>query len=470
MSKVLSSPSPAKGVEVVTSSDLLDWDRSSSRRFVFVSRTLSADHASVELVYELDGIRLVEKLEFPAVQVSISARRIPAIERALDLLHWVAGVSYWKAGCPLDVGFGSRSPDGWQAAWLNRLYREGLAEFAYCNGLNRDHWSRIFSADSGSDPDAELDRTTPERSGLARRTLLPLGGGKDSLVAWSRLVRTGDQPDTVQIGSSPVIERIGRSLEGDHWMVRRALDPRLQDLNRAGAWNGHVPVTAINAAICVLAALLMDYDRVVFANERSANEASLEDASGNPVNHQFSKSLEFEVMLDEWVGRYIEPDLKVFSILRQDRELAICREFADQTRFHPLFASCNRNFHLDGPRIDRWCGRCPKCLFVFLGLAPFMSPASLSAIFGRDLLEDSDLTEGFAQLLALDGVKPLECVGEAEEARAAVKALAGKTQWMDHDVVQALSSRLAGIHVSDLEEVCRPGGRHLIPPECLHAA
>jgi UDP-N-acetyl-alpha-D-muramoyl-L-alanyl-L-glutamate epimerase len=439
------------------------WKRSESRHFEFRSRTLDPEKGVIDLVYALDGIELVETLRFPCLQVNDPARRLPAIERALDLLHWVAGISYWKAGCPASMTFNDRSPDAWQAHWLTRLYRRGLAEFAFRNGLNGDQWTLFSSSTEPSD-------TRPERIGLARRSLLPLGGGKDSLVAWSRLVDAGEQPDTMQIGSSSVIERIGRSLEGHHWVIGRKLDPLLGTLNRQGAWNGHVPVTAINSSIGVLAALCLDYDRVVFANERSADEASLIDGSGREVNHQFSKSFEFEVMLDDWISRYIAPDLKVFSILRRERELAVCREFAGLERFHSLFASCNRNFHLDGPRTERWCGECPKCLFVFLGLAPFLTPHHLQSIFGRDLLADPKRIDGFAGLLALDGVKPLECVGEANEARAAIIALADQPRWSDHVVVLALNERLSGISVPKLNSLCRPGGPHRIPPEWSDAA
>lgn len=440
-----------------------DWERSASRQFVFCSRTLAAGRGIAELVYELDGIRLVETIEFPGLDARARSRRMPAIERALDLLHWVAGISYWKAGCPGEIVFAGRSPDTWQAAWLTRLYRQGLAEFAFHNGLDGDDWPLFRTSTEASSP-------TPEATGLARRSLVPMGGGKDSLVAWARLVRASEQPDTIQVGNSPLIARIGRSLTGRHHVVGRRLDPVLSDLNRNGAWNGHVPVTAINSAILVLAALVMDYDRVVFANERSADEASLVDESGRSINHQFSKSFEFETMLDQWVRRYIEPDLKVFSVLRRDRELAICREFAGLGQFHEMFASCNRNFHIDGPRTDRWCGSCPKCLFVFLGLAPFMEPHQLKRIFGQDLLDEPQRLDGFAELLALDGTKPLECVGEANEARAAILELAGTPRWADHVVVRILTDRLSGISVPSIEVLCRPAGKHLIPTEWLHAA
>ena len=440
------------------------WEREGSECFEFASRSLDPASGRVSLSYRLDGITLEETIVLPASGIKLTHSRQHAVEQALDLLHWVAGVSYWKAGCPPRLVFRAAAPDAWQAAWLTRLYREGLAEFAFCNHLDAEQWPLFLSEK------AATSLQPVEATGLSRRTLVPMGGGKDSLVAWSRLARAGEQADSVQIGSSALIRRIGAQLSGQHWVIERKLDPALGELNRRGAWNGHVPVTAINASILVLAALVLDYDRIAFANERSADEASLLDSRGRAVNHQFSKSFAFEQMLDEWVRGRIDPDLRVFSILRRDRELAVCREFAGLTQFHELFSSCNRNFHLDGPRTGRWCGQCPKCYFVFLALAPFMLPERLAAIFGGDLLANPELAEGFAALLAFDGQKPFECVGEAVEARAAVRKLAQSDAWADHPVVRILAERLQGIDGPDLEQLCLPGGGHLIPEEWRHAA
>jgi len=82
----------------------------------------------------------------------------------------------------------------------------------------------------------------------------------------------------------------------------------------------------------------------------------------------------------------------------------------------------------------------------------------------------SDAIEPFADLLALDGIKPFECVGESEEARAAVVALAGQADWKGHAVVRALNDRLIGLDVRSLEALCRPGGPHRIPEDLLDAA
>ncbi len=443
-------------------SDLIGWDRCSSRRFVFLKRSLDPATGEVLLGYELDGIRLEERIDLPASNIDLDSCRLQAIEGALDLLHWTAAISYWKAGCPPRIEFTGTAPDPWQAAWLSRLYRQGLAEFAWTNDIDASQWPD-FPAVAGEAGEAVV-------AGLAQRTLVPMGGGKDSLVAWSRLQKMGESTASVQIGQSELIAGLGNRLAGKHWIIGRRIDPTLGLLNRQGAWNGHVPVTAINSAILVLAALILDYDAVAFANERSADEPSRTDQQGRSVNHQFSKSFEFELMLSEWIRRFIATDLCVYSLLRRDRELSICREFADLSDFHDRFSSCNRNFHLDGPRTARWCGQCPKCHFVFLAMAPFMTPPDLTAIFGRDLLAEPGQVEGFCALLALDGNKPFECVGEADEARAAIVALAADVRWSSHVVVAALNERLAGIPVPDLDTLCRPQGPHLIPGRLIRAA
>ncbi len=437
----------------------MHWRRRDSARFRFVGRELDCSTGVIRLSYELDEIALTERFELPGAPLNWPERRNQAIENALDLLHWSAGVSYWKAGCPGELSFADRAPDPWQADWLDCLWREGLAEFAWCNQLDVATWPRFEGREQPRAQVSALD--------LPRRALLPMGGGKDSLVALERLRAADEEITTAQVGNARLITEVAARAGAPHLVVRRRVDPLLGDLNRLGAFNGHVPITAINSAVLVILALVGDFNRVVFANERSADEQTLVDEQGRAVNHQFSKSLVFERRFDAWIKRYVAADLEVFSILRRDRELAICREFAGLEQYHDVFSSCNRNFHLDGRSSARWCGGCPKCHFVFLALAPFLSPQRLERIFGRDLLADSGQSDGFGRLLALDGVKPFECVGEAVEARSALAALGRQPLWRDHAVVRALLLRLEGLDVPAIDELCRPGGDHLIPDDLL---
>ncbi|WP_376696907.1 hypothetical protein [Wenzhouxiangella sp. EGI_FJ10305] len=442
---------------VPPASSLVGWQREDSLTFRFGERRFDPATGWIELAYELDGIELIERFWLPVNSPAAECSR--ALDAALDLLHWTAAISYWKAGCPPSIEFSRRCPDDWQAAWLARLYREGLAEFAWRNGLEQGRWAHF--------PVSDETAAKAQHCSLPRRSLVPMGGGKDSLVALERLRCRGEDLATVQVGQAELIRQVADAAGTHHLRVERRVDPKLAELNRQGAWNGHVPITAINAAVLVVLALVQGFDRIVFANERSADEPTMHDAQGRPVNHQFSKSLEFESMLGEWVARYITPDVAVFSMLRRDRELAVCREFAGLVRYHGVFSSCNRNFHLDGARTDRWCGQCPKCQFVFLALAPFMAPEALIEIFGANLLDDESRLSGFRELLAMDGAKPFECVGEAGEARAALAALARDPHWRDFAVVAGLAPLLEGLDVPDIDELCRPGRSHRIPDDLL---
>jgi len=225
--------------------------------------------------------------------------------------------------------------------------------------------------------------------------------------------------------------------------LKRRLAPELFEYNRLGAWNGHIPVTAINSAILLCAAILYGYDAIAFSNESSASVATLE-YDGQSVNHQWSKSLHFERRLREYTKLYIAVDLDYFSLLRPWSELAVASAFAQHARYDDVFSSCNRNFRIRGERpVDRWCGECPKCHFVFLALAPFMSKPRLLGIFGRNLLDDAALASGFDALLQYRKHKPFECVGEGRESRAAMYILSQRPEWREDALVARFAEEIA---------------------------
>ena len=441
-------------------------------RFVFTDRRFDPNSGEILLGYALDNTPLVERFFLPAgLTPSPSAKR--AIDEALRLLHWIAGVSYWKTHCPPMWVFQGPQPTQHQATALNTIYQKGLAEFAWHHQLNLA--DRIACPSEPESSALGMDYRAPS-VGLGEGVLLPLGGGKDSLVAWHQLssVMPKEQLMSVQVGTAPLIQSLGEWMVSEglvhrHWVIRREIDPQLAEMNARGAMNGHVPITAINSAVLALFALVLDVQWVAFANERSADEATLIDESGQAVNHQFSKSFEFEALFDDWIHRYVASDLSVFSVLRTQRELAIVKDFCLLDQFHDRFSSCNRNFHIDPSARGQtmWCGQCPKCHFVFLAMAVFLPPERLVAIFGSDLLDQQDCIAGFEALLALDGVKPFECVGEAVEARAAMLALSHSAQWRDHAVVQHLAPRLSGLDVPSIDQLLEPVGPHLIPETLL---
>jgi hypothetical protein len=192
----------------------------------------------------------------------------------------------------------------------------------------------------------------------------------------------------------------------------------------------------VNSAILVLAAVLHGAGQVVFSNERSASYGSIIEGTGE-VNHQWSKGWEFERMFGEHVEREVAAGLHYYSLLRPLSELAVARQFAKTDRYDAHFSSCNRNFHILGERpANRWCGVCPKCHFVFLALAPFMSKPRLVNIFGRNLLDDPAQAAGYDALLEFQDHKPFECVGEGRESRAAMAALVQRPEWREDALVR----------------------------------
>jgi hypothetical protein len=250
--------------------------------------------------------------------------------------------------------------------------------------------------------------------------------------------------------------------------IGRELSAELTGMNAGGAWNGHVPVTAINSAILMCAGLLYGYRYVVFANESSANEATLKDGQGREINHQYSKSFAFEQAFNTVVKQHVSSGIEYFSLLRPFSEIAITRRFSEMTEFHRVFSSCNRNFHQDGSHIPgRWCQDCPKCRFAALALSPFLSPQDLLEIQGSDLLDQESQLKGFRALCGLGENKPFECVGSIAESRAAMKYLAGDPQWQDRYVVRVLAESSEIKQAGELELQPDFKSMHCIPAAIL---
>ncbi len=433
----------------------------SAKVFSFLSRSFDPLTGTAYLAYRVDdGPELLERVIFPYTPWPADPSRQKAFEQALELLHLLAGVSYWKAGLAPIMEFPAGQPAPFVAEFLTGLYGQGLAEFSYVNQV--DVTSKLsFKADADRKIEA-MDLLLPERA------LVAMGGGKDSLVALDIVRQSGLEVLPACVGGSTLIRDTVAVAKLPLLQIRRELSPQLKIMNAADAWNGHVPVTAINSAILVCAALLYGYRYVIFANERSADEATLMTADGLAVNHQYSKSSAFEQAWLKTIHGQISPDLDCFSLLRPFSELEIVQRFAELKDFHTVYSSCNRNFHLDGPSISgRWCGDCPKCRFAALSLAVFMSPQDVVEIMGMDLLDDPKQEEGLRELCALGREKPFECVGEKGESRAAMAALVERPGWKDKLLVRKLSPELQGLEVPSLAELLLPSSRHFIPADLL---
>jgi len=406
------------------------------RVFHFVRARFDAASGEARLGYAFDdGAPMVEVLRFPGAPFTLAPERARAVDAALRLLHQIAGVSYYKAAAPPQMAFDDAPIDAQTAALLRLIYENGLGEFAYRNGLQlRGHIDFPVAAE----PPAAAPAL-----GLPAQALVAIGGGKDSLVSIETLRKAGVEQTVAFIGGSQLIAACAQRTGLPTLTIGRQLAPELFALNRAGARNGHIPVTAVNSAILLLAALLYGFDQVVFSNERSASYGSLIPGTGE-VNHQWSKGWDFERAFGDYVQRHVAADLRYYSLLRPFSELAVARAFARSDRYDAHFSSCNRNFHLLGARpTSRWCGQCPKCRFVFLALAAFMPKPRLVGIFGRNLLDEPAQFDGFDALIEYQDHKPFECVGEGRESRALLAALSTAPAWREDAVVARFAGEIA---------------------------
>jgi hypothetical protein len=436
------------------------FDPGAFTSFRFVRRELD-DRGRALLHYALDDtVEFVEVIELPLAGPP-SPRERERVDGLLALLHWVAGVSYYKTALPQTVVCESGLPSPAAAALLEALYSEGLGELAYV--------TRLPSLPRPAFPAGPAPAGTGAGAERAERVLVPVGGGKDSAVAIEIVRRAAAETVLFSVGDAPAIARTVE-VAGLPWLLaRRRLDPKLGELNRAGALNGHVPVTAIVSCVALLVAALHDFDAVAMANERSASSGNI-SWDGVEINHQFSKGLRVERLLRAALAE-IPRAPAIFSVLRPASELAVARSFAGMPRYHAAFTSCNAVFRQDPQlRARSWCGDCPKCRFVFLALAPFSEPGHLREIFGADLLAQEDQFDGFALLTATGGHKPFECVGEEEESLAAIRLLAEDPRWREHVVVRRLVAEVLpqrGPGAGDPAAVLALGGEHAVPERLM---
>ena len=354
-------------------------------------------------------------------------------------------ISYWKCACPTVVEVRCGSLTEAQIAFWKKLYWHGLGEFFYTNGIDEtpEAFMKIESVKREEENPEEADKDLNlQKTKIKNQNsyLVPVGGGKDSVVTLELLRRAGKQirplimnprvatVECARVAGFPIDEVL---------VIRRTIDPTLLELNAKGYLNGHTPFSAMLAFYTQLASVLSGIPNVALSNESSANESTV---IGSYVNHQYSKSLEFEDDFREYclngllfdclsVGAVNTQAIKqsnnqsfnYFSFLRPLSELQIAMLFSRFTQYHDVFRSCNV-----GSKQDIWCGHCAKCLFAYIILSPFIAPECLNRIFGKSMLDDTTLQHEFLQLIGEAETKPFECVGTVDEVRQALSMAIGR--------------------------------------------
>ncbi|MBI9036646.1 MAG: hypothetical protein JEY97_00815 [Bacteroidales bacterium] len=380
--------------------------------FVYEKYTIIKAKKSIHLSFEF---KLSDEIVFKP-EIKISIRNFFHVEDLSDSdlnnfafhVGMIELISYWKATCSPQIIVRPNKLNEDQIKWWKKVYFFGLGEFFYLNNIKVDQENFV---DIVSNSDFELK---PVLIPLKNSIIVPIGGGKDSIISLEMLKNKKQiYPFLLNPIKSSLntVKKAGFSKD-ELITASRLIDPKLLELNKKGYLNGHTPFSALLAFVSVFIAALSGVKNIALSNESSANEATIINTK---INHQYSKSIDFEADFRKYVSKYISKDINYFSFLRPLSELQIANLFSGFPKYFPVFRSCNV-----GSQKGIWCGQCPKCLFTFIIFSPFISQNELVNIFGKNLFDDKNLLTIFNQLIGIDKEKPFECVGTTEEVNAAL--------------------------------------------------
>ena len=370
------------------------------------------DKVVLKFLFEIKGlIEFNPKIEIEKKNFDFINLNTNIAKNIVFNIGMIEAISYFKATCSPQFLIECGKLDEYQKAWYKKLYYLGLGEFRFVNKISILQEEFVEFISEGEQ--LELENNIRELDGI----IIPIGGGKDSNVTLDLLKEYKNKSLAFCIGGKKVsleCAKLAGFEENEIIEVKRNIDKRLITLNQQGYLNGHTPFSAIVAFLTFLVSYMLGKKYIALSNEDSANESNVE---GENINHQYSKTIEFENDFREYAKKYLQVPVEYFSMLRPISELQIAMLFSKLEQYHHIFKSCNV-----GSKIEpwKWCCNCPKCLFVYTILSPFLYKDKLVKIFGEDLFEREDLLSTFIELCGFGEKKPFECVGTYSEVQYAI--------------------------------------------------
>lgn len=365
--------------------------------------------------FKMGGIEFNPKIIIRAINENqIKKIGKPATDNFIFHLGLAEIPSYWKTACSPAIIIKAGYLEKNQIKFWQNLFLNGMGQFFYENRLPFivPNW-KICEQKPKKHPDPSVLK-------FENQTLVPLGGGKDSLVALELLRQAGKKTILFAFNPNKSLKEICRAAKGPVIAVERGIDPQLPLMAKKGFLNGHTPFSALLAFHSIASAAIFDCKEIAFSQEKSSNESNVKYLGRN-INHQYSKSFDFENKFREYSKKYLAKNIVYFSFLRPLHEIQIAAIFSRHQKYFPYFLSCNKPFTLISRAAGDlgWCGNCPKCLSLFAMLYPFIKEERLLAIFKKNLFENEKLAPLMADLLGEGVAKPFECVGTFTETQAA---------------------------------------------------
>ena len=390
--------------------------RDKYKEFYFNRYLIKEDKDAIYIEYEFEIPRLTKFN--PTIKILKKSLNFKSInDRSVKNLVFHIGlielISYWKSTCSpkiiIKCGYLTKE----QIEWWKKIYFYGLGELFYTNNIKTNIEDFVMIECTSKRNDTEYERIEEEFNGY----IVPIGGGKDSVVTLETLNLNKNDDFCLIINPKPVTLECAEiaGFKNDNIIeIYRNIDKNLINLNKDGFINGHTPFSAMLAFLSYFVSYMLSKKYIALSNESSANESNV---VGEKINHQYSKSFEFECDFEKYSAKYLKTPVKYFSFLRPLNELQIAKIFSRHEKYHSIFKSCNVG---SKEKEWKWCCNCPKCLFAYTILSPYLYKEKLVNIFGIDLFEKKELLKTFIELTGNGETKPFDCVGTFEEVNFAI--------------------------------------------------
>ena len=390
-------------------------------QFIYQNYSYKISKKDLSIVFDFKiepNIRFAPKV----IIKNIDQKRIAQLDKkVLDNLVFHLGLiellSYWKATCSPEIIIKPGYLNKEQIKWWKNLIINGMGQFFYQNNIN-------FKSSNFLKIIVDKNKGLKSYTGTSKnRVLVPIGGGKDSIVSLELLRGSKKEINCFSLNPTLAAQKVMKIGECKNpIIVKRKIDKKLLKLNQKGFLNGHTPFSAYLAFLTILVGVIFDYKYIAFSNERSSNEGNVKYL-GKIINHQYSKSFDFEKKFRNYSKKHLAQNIEYFSFLRPLYEIQISELFSYLPEYFPVFLSCNQAYQTDSGKkkpMGKWCNNCPKCLFVFMSLYPFIETKRLIRIFGKDLFQDKKLLSIMQELIGEKRFKPFECVGTQKESLVAL--------------------------------------------------
>ena len=386
------------------------------KEFYYNSYLINQDEEAIHIEYEFEIPGLTKfnpKLKILKKNLKLKNIETKYVQNMVFHIGLIELVSYWKSTCSPRVIIKCGYLNEEQIAWWKKLYFYGLGELFFTNNIetNIEEFMQITCLEKENK--LEYEEIQEQSEGY----IIPIGGGKDSVVTLETLKVDRKKDYCLIINPKPVTLECAKiaGFENENIIeVYRTIDKNLIDLNQKGFINGHTPFSAMLAYVSYFIAYLLSKKYIALSNENSANESNV---LGKKINHQYSKSFEFECDFEKYANKYLKAPVKYFSFLRPLNELQIAKIFSRQEKYHLVFKSCNVG---SKGKEWKWCCNCAKCLFAYTILSPYLYKEKLVKIFGEDMFENKGLLKTFLELTGNGETKPFDCVGTFEEVNFAI--------------------------------------------------